>query len=53
MSTATTECPDCGGYGVMGGRGSFYDTPERGKPCGTCKGRGTVENGSSTTTNDD
>lgn len=38
----TELCPDCGGYGIAGGKGSYYDTPGRGKPCNTCKGRKVV-----------
>jgi hypothetical protein len=36
-------CPACGGYGIQGGKGSYYDTPERGKPCGVCDGRKCVK----------
>lgn len=36
------KCDECGGSGVMGGAGSYYDQPGRGKPCGKCKGTGRV-----------
>ena len=45
--TDSAACPDCKGSGVMGGPGSYYDAPGKGKPCGTCDGRGTVSSAAS------
>lgn len=53
MSGAEVTCPDCDGYGVMGGRGSYYDTPGKMKPCGTCNGRKVVSRGDESSDEDD